>query len=96
MRYGLLNDCRVLDKAAFPLMVERYVALAYDSPVRSARELPQPLLTPQLQVSEQEKSETSAQFQLTPERPTIGFVPVQSLGRQNAGRIFTMRRLPSS
>ncbi|MCW1834240.1 ADP-heptose--LPS heptosyltransferase RfaF [Pantoea ananatis] len=80
MRYGLLNDCRVLDKAAFPLMVERYVALAYDSPVRSARELPQPLLTPQLQVSEQEKSETSAQFQLTPERPTIGFCPGAEFG----------------
>lgn len=30
MRYGLLNDLRPLDKAAFPLMVERYVALAYD------------------------------------------------------------------
>ncbi len=30
MRYGLLNDLRVLDKAAFPLMVQRYVALAYD------------------------------------------------------------------
>ena len=26
MRYGLLNDARVLDKAAWPLMVERYVA----------------------------------------------------------------------
>ena len=30
MRYGLLNDVRVLDKEARPLMVERYVALAYD------------------------------------------------------------------
>ena len=30
MRYGLLNDVRVLDKEAWPLMVERYVALAYD------------------------------------------------------------------
>ncbi|HCN3201040.1 TPA: lipopolysaccharide heptosyltransferase II, partial [Escherichia coli] len=28
MRYGLLNDLRPLDKDAFPLMVERYVALA--------------------------------------------------------------------
>ena len=29
MRYGLLNDLRPLNKEAF-LMVERYVALAYD------------------------------------------------------------------
>lgn len=38
MRYGLLNDARVLDKEAWPLMVERYVALAYDKGVmRSAK-----------------------------------------------------------
>lgn len=50
MRYGLLNDARVLDKEAWPLMVERYVALAYDKGVmRSAKDLPQPLLWPQLQ-----------------------------------------------
>ena len=49
MRYGLLNDARVLDKEARPLMVERYVALAYDKGVmRSAKDLPQPLLWPQL------------------------------------------------
>ena len=45
MRYGLLNDVRVLDKAAFPLMVQRYVALAYDKGrIQRADDLPQPLL----------------------------------------------------
>lgn len=29
MRYGLLNDIRTLDKARYPLMVERFDALAY-------------------------------------------------------------------
>ncbi|MCL0341077.1 lipopolysaccharide heptosyltransferase II, partial [Escherichia coli] len=58
MRYGLLNDARVLDKDAWPLMVERYVALAYDNGVmRCAKDLPQPLLWPQLQVNEGEKSQ---------------------------------------
>ncbi|WP_394515221.1 ADP-heptose--LPS heptosyltransferase RfaF [Pantoea sp. SGAir0215] len=80
MRYGLLNDVRVLDKAAFPLMVERYVALAYDTPFRSARQLPQPLLKPQLQVSEAEKSVMAAQFQLSSERPAIGFCPGAEFG----------------
>jgi len=29
-RYGLLNDIRTLNKASFPLMVQRYAALAYN------------------------------------------------------------------
>ena len=80
MRYGLLNDARVLDKAAFPLMVERYIALAWDTPVDSAQQLPQPLLWPQLQVGDREKIETAAQFQLSAERPLIGFCPGAEFG----------------
>lgn len=80
MRYGLLNDLRKLDKAAFPLMVERYVALAYDTPVTSAKQLPQPLLWPQLQVTDQEKVETAAQFSLSADRPAIGFCPGAEFG----------------
>lgn len=80
MRYGLLNDVRVLDKAAFPLMVERYIALAQDTPVASAQQLPQPLLWPQLQVEDREKIETAAQFQLSAERPLIGFCPGAEFG----------------
>jgi len=64
MRYGLLNDARVLDKDAWPLMVERYV----------------PLLWPQLQVSEGEKSLTCSQFSLSAERPIIGFCPGAEFG----------------
>jgi heptosyltransferase-2 len=81
MRYGLLNDIRVLDKAAFPLMVERYVALAYDkAQIASASDLPQPLLWPKLLVNEQEKQETAAAFRLSAERPLIGFCPGAEFG----------------
>lgn len=81
MRYGLLNDIRTLDKSAFPLMVQRYVALAYDKKrIRSAGDLPQPLLWPQLRVSEEEIAETTSAFNLTDARPMIGFCPGAEFG----------------
>lgn len=81
MRYGLLNDIRLLDKTAFPLMVQRYVALAYDKQrIQRAEDLPQPLLWPQLQVSDEEIAETTAAFNLTDHRPIIGFCPGAEFG----------------
>ncbi|EPE3626422.1 ADP-heptose--LPS heptosyltransferase RfaF [Serratia marcescens] len=81
MRYGLLNDVRVLDKAAFPLMVQRYVALAYDKGrIQRADDLPQPLLWPQLQVSYEEIADTTAAFNLTGSRPIVGFCPGAEFG----------------
>jgi heptosyltransferase-2 len=81
MRYGLLNDLRKLDKPAFPLMVERYVALAYDKTrINSARDLPQPLLWPRLRVEQHEMLDTAAQFALLSERPIIGFCPGAEFG----------------
>jgi heptosyltransferase-2 len=81
MRYGLLNDIRLLDKAAFPLMVQRYVALAYDKQrIQRADDLPTPLLWPQLQVSDEEIAETTAAFNLTDHRPIIGFCPGAEFG----------------
>ncbi|MBU4682698.1 ADP-heptose--LPS heptosyltransferase RfaF [Cedecea davisae] len=81
MRYGLLNDSRKLDKQAWPLMVERYVALAYDKGVmQSAKDLPQPLLWPKLQVNEGEKAQTCAAFNLDQQRPMIGFCPGAEFG----------------
>ncbi len=81
MRYGLLNDVRVLDKAAFPLMVQRYVALAYDKGrVQRADDLPQQLLWPQLRVSDEEIAETTSAFNLTDSRPIVGFCPGAEFG----------------
>ncbi|HUP98774.1 MAG TPA: lipopolysaccharide heptosyltransferase II [Usitatibacter sp.] len=44
MRYGLLNDLRILDEEALPLIVERYAALAQPSGETFRRPLPQPRL----------------------------------------------------
>ncbi|PKH23589.1 ADP-heptose--LPS heptosyltransferase [Enterobacterales bacterium CwR94] len=81
MRYGLLNDLRVLDKTAYPLMVERYVALAYDSQqVQRASQLPQPLLWPRLHVSDDEIIQVVQKFALPAEREAIGFCPGAEFG----------------
>lgn len=81
MRYFLLNDMRILDKHAFPMMVQRYVALAYDKErIHSAEDLPQPLLWPQLQVQDEEIAEVTASFNLSDSRPIIGFCPGAEFG----------------
>lgn len=62
-------------------MVERYVALAYDNGVmRCAKDLPQPLLWPQLQVNEGEKSQACSAFNLSNDRPIVGFCPGAEFG----------------
>lgn len=44
-RYGLLNDVRILDKAALPLMIERFCALGLAKDQALPKELPYPSFT---------------------------------------------------
>ncbi len=44
MRYGLLNDIRLLKKSSYPLMVQRFVALAHKPFVPLLDDLPRPSL----------------------------------------------------
>lgn len=81
MRYGLLNDLRPLDKQAFPLMVQRYVALAYDKQlIKSADDIPAPILWPKLVTDKQQVSDTVSQFNIDFSRPIIGFCPGAEFG----------------
>ncbi|WP_065821838.1 ADP-heptose--LPS heptosyltransferase RfaF [Photorhabdus australis] len=81
MRYGLLNDIRILNKEAFPLMVHRYVALAYDAKqISCATDLTQPLLRPQLNVTDEDIAESTAAFNISDHRPIIGFCPGAEFG----------------
>lgn len=81
MRYGLLNDIRPLNKEAFPLMVQRYVALAYDKQaIQSAADIPSPILKPKLVTVPQEVSETLQTFGIDDSRPIIGFCPGAEFG----------------
>ncbi|SQH15868.1 ADP-heptose--LPS heptosyltransferase 2 [Providencia heimbachae] len=81
MRYGLLNDIRPLDKHAFPLMVQRYVALAYDKQsIKSAADIPTPILWPKLVTDKQDVSEAALVFKIDNTRPIIGFCPGAEFG----------------
>ncbi|MGB0205272.1 MAG: lipopolysaccharide heptosyltransferase II [Neptuniibacter sp.] len=77
MRYGLLNDLRVLDKQAFPLMVQRYVALS--QPKTSAALEREAILPPQLTVDLQAQQEAISAFNLQSEN-AIAFCPGAEFG----------------
>jgi heptosyltransferase II len=44
MRYGLLNDLRILDKKKLPLMMQRFVALGFSKEQQLPNKVPQPKL----------------------------------------------------
>lgn len=79
MRYGLLNDHRKLDKAAFPLMIERYVALALNKP-QNAQQLPSPLPYPKLRVDHENALALIEKHQLNQTRPIAIFCPGAEFG----------------
>jgi heptosyltransferase-2 len=80
MRYGLLNDYRKLDKQAFPLMVERYIALAFDKSLNNASQLPQPLFWPQLKITPEKSKQAQTALHLSPQRPTLAICPGAEFG----------------
>lgn len=76
MRFWLLNDIRLLDKERYPLMVERFVALAYPE----GRPLPDPLPRPQLRADAERLAALREQFGLDPEAPVLALCPGAEFG----------------
>ena len=76
MRYGLLNDVRVLDKARYPLMIERFMALAYPA----GAELPQPYPNPALQIEDSSRDIALSRFSLELDRPVLALCPGAEFG----------------
>src|SRR5690606_2661837 len=75
-RYGLLNDLRPLDKARYPLMIERFMALAYPANA----ELPQPYPQPRLAIDEASREAALAKFGLSLEQPVLALCPGAEFG----------------
>ena len=91
-RYFVLNDLRS-NKQAYPLMVQRYVTLAYEQgAIPLAKDLS--FSYPYLQIEPEQVAATLAQFckkfAIDTERKKIGFVPVQNLDQQSVGLIIIM------
>lgn len=75
-RYGLLNDVRVLDKETYPLMIQRFIALAF-APNAA---LPEPLAKPALFVETEAKLHVIAKFELDAEKPILALCPGAEYG----------------
>jgi heptosyltransferase-2 len=76
MRYGLLNDIRKLDKERLPLMIERFMALAYEADA----EIPKPYPKPRLQIDETSRAAALAKFGLGLDRPVLVLCPGAEFG----------------
>jgi heptosyltransferase-2 len=78
-RYGLLNDCRNLDKSALPLMVERFVALAYktaDIHKANIKQCP----APKLEANTTQIPTLLEKFALNTDKPVLVLCPGAEFG----------------
>ncbi len=77
MRYGLLNDVRVLDKTRLPRVIDRYVALGLSV---AASLPPQDIPVPQLRIDAENRTRLVQQLDLDMQRPAVAFMPGAEYG----------------
>ena len=75
-RYGLLNDIRLLNKTALPLMVERFVALGR----KQGAALPQEIPAPKLVVDSAMARHCAEKFQINPQKKLLCLCPGAEFG----------------
>lgn len=76
MRYGLLNDLRILDAQRYPLMIERFIALAYPD----GDALPDPLPRPSMHTDAKQCASRRKTFALDDQRPVLALCPGAEFG----------------
>ncbi len=77
LRYGLLNDIRHLDEARFPLMIQRFMALA----LLPNENLPEVYPRPELTLSAESVASTLQRFRLmTSDEPILALCPGAEFG----------------
>jgi heptosyltransferase-2 len=81
MRYGLLNDVRTLDKPRFPLMIDRFNALAFDKDrIGNASDFPATHPAPRLSVTEDSVAAARVKFDITDQAPVLALCPGAEFG----------------
>lgn len=75
MRYMLINDMRMLDRAKLPMTVQRFVALG-----QAPDTMPASPPRPQLCADSANQATLWERFKLNPERPAIAFMPGAEYG----------------
>ncbi len=76
MRYGLLNDLRKLDKAQYPLMIERFMALG----LTANTDLAAINYRPQLHTNPVNSQAAANKYQLTTDKPILALCPGAEFG----------------
>lgn len=79
-RYGLLNDLRRLEPHHYPMLIQRYAALAYPLPPTGRVVLPDSLPWPQLTVTAAEVEQTMTHFGLSHQQLFIALAPGTAIG----------------
>lgn len=75
-RYGVLNDLRKLDKQRYPLMIERFMALAYPPGALLGQPYPQP----RLRIEAASQASALGKFNLELDRPVLALCPGAEFG----------------
>ena len=76
MRWGALNDVRVLDEAALPQMAQRYAALALEP----GEPLPSPLPLPRLKIDQEQRQSTLQALGLNGPHRAVALCPGAEYG----------------
>lgn len=76
MRNLILSDCRKLDKQAYPLMVQRFVALAG----KASDPVPDDFPAPLLEIDHNARRETMQAFALNSDKPVLALCPGAEFG----------------
>ena len=76
MRYGVLNDIRILDKKILKQTVQRYVALSNDKNAQQVPNIP----FPKLSIDENNLQRLITQLNLNTEKPIIALLPGAEYG----------------